>query len=137
WAKRVCTLLEQGATATLIAEASEAQLLRAGNVGGELLDWVAMLAAVGERRPKFVMPRMEQGHAFAAWSWSGAMSVYAVNYLCREVLRDHAFRAAMKTDPAAAIANYNLTAEERDALLAGDVAKLNRVGVNAFLMGYL
>ena len=26
------------------------------------------------------------------------MSVYAVNYLCREVLRDHAFRAAMKAD---------------------------------------
>ena len=48
------------------------------------------------------------------------MSVYAVNYLCREVLRDHAFRAAMKADPA-----------------AGDVAKLYRLGVNAFLMGYL
>ena len=26
------------------------------------------------------------------------MSVYAVNYLCRELLRDHAFRAAMKAD---------------------------------------
>jgi hypothetical protein len=65
------------------------------------------------------------------------MSVYAVNYLCREVLRDHAFRAAMKADPAAAIAKYDLTAEERDALLAGDVARLYRLGVNAFLMGYL
>jgi hypothetical protein len=65
------------------------------------------------------------------------MSVYAVNYLCRELLRDHAFRAAMKADPAKAIANYDLTAEEREALLAGDVAKLYRLGVNAFLMGYL
>jgi hypothetical protein len=65
------------------------------------------------------------------------MSVYAVNYLCREVLRDHAFRAAMKADPAKAIANHDLTAEEREALLAGDVAKLYRLGVNAFLMGYL
>jgi gallate dioxygenase len=70
WAKRVCRLLEEGATETLIAEASEAQLLRAGNVGGELLDWIAMLGAVGERRPKFVTPQMEQGHAYAAWSWS-------------------------------------------------------------------
>jgi Aromatic-ring-opening dioxygenase LigAB, LigA subunit len=65
------------------------------------------------------------------------MSVYAVNYLCRELLRDHAFRAAMKADPAKAIANYDLTAEEREALLAGDVATLYRLGVNAFLMGYL
>src|SRR5262245_26975800 len=70
WAKRVCALIEQGATETLLAEASEGQLLRAGNVGGELLDWIAMLGAVGERRPKFVTPQMEQGHAYAAWSWS-------------------------------------------------------------------
>src|SRR5215471_12586952 len=33
WAKRVCALLAEGATETLIAEASEAQILRAGNVG--------------------------------------------------------------------------------------------------------
>ena len=39
------------------------------------------------------------------------MSVYAVNHLCREILRDHAFRAAMKADPAAAIAKYDLTDE--------------------------
>ena len=70
WARRVCALVEQGATKTLLAEATEAQLLRAGNVGGELLDWIAMLAAVGERRPKFVTPQMEQGHAYAAWSLS-------------------------------------------------------------------
>ena len=61
------------------------------------------------------------------------MSVYAVNYLCRELLRDHAFRAAMKADPAAALAKHDLTEEERKALLAGDVARLYRLGVNAFL----
>ena len=43
----------------------------------------------------------------------------------------------MKADPAAAIAKYDLTDEERTALLAGDVATLYRLGVNAFLMGYL
>jgi hypothetical protein len=65
------------------------------------------------------------------------MSVYNVNYLLREILRDPAFRAAMKSDPAAALSKYELTAEEHDALLAGDVAKLYRLGVNSFLMGYL
>jgi len=33
------------------------------------------------------------------------MSIFAVNHLCREVLRDHAFRAAMKADPAKALAH--------------------------------
>ena len=70
WAKRVCTLLEQGAIPTLLNEATQDQMLRAGNVGGELLDWIAMLGAVGERRPKFVTPQMEQGHAYAAWHGS-------------------------------------------------------------------
>jgi hypothetical protein len=65
------------------------------------------------------------------------MSIFAVNHLCREVLRDHAFRAAMKADPAIALAPLDLTDEERRALIAGDVGALFRMGVNGFLMGYL
>ena len=65
------------------------------------------------------------------------VTILAVNRLCRELLRDHAFRAAMKSDPAAALGKLDLTADERNALLAGDVATLHRMGVNDFLMGYL
>jgi hypothetical protein len=67
------------------------------------------------------------------------MSAYAVNKLCRDVLRDHDFRARMKADPAAALAagKYDLTAEEKRALLAGDVVTLHNLGVNDFMMGYL
>ena len=65
------------------------------------------------------------------------MSIYAVNHLCREVLRDHAFRAAMKADPAKALAPLDLTDAERNALIAGDVGELYRLGANGFLMGYL
>ena len=65
------------------------------------------------------------------------MSIFAVNHLCREVLRDHAFRAAMRSDPAKALAPLDLTEEERRALLAGDVGGLFRMGANAFLMNYL
>ena len=65
------------------------------------------------------------------------MSIFAVNYLCRELLRDHAFRAAMKADPASALAPLELSGEERGALLAGDVGTLFRMGVNGFLMAYL
>ena len=65
------------------------------------------------------------------------MSIFAVNHLCREVLRDHAFRAAMKADPAKALAPLDLTDEERRLLVAGDVGALYRLGANSFLMNYL
>ena len=65
------------------------------------------------------------------------MSVYAVNHLCRELLRNHSFRAAMQADPVKAIEGKSLTPQERDAILSGDVATLYRMGVNSFLMGYL
>ena len=65
------------------------------------------------------------------------MSIFTVNYLCREVLRDHAFRAAMKTDPAKALGPLDLSDDERRMLLAGDVGALYRIGANGFLMGYL
>lgn len=65
------------------------------------------------------------------------MSVYNVNYLLRELLRDHAFRATMKDNPAEALKDCDITDEERRLLLAGDVGGLHRLGVNDFLMGYL
>jgi hypothetical protein len=65
------------------------------------------------------------------------MSIFAVNHLCREVLRDHGFRAAMKADPTKALAPLDLSDDERRALLAGDVGTLYRMGANAFLMNYL
>ena len=65
------------------------------------------------------------------------MSIFEVNHLCRELLRDHGFRAAMKADPAKALSGLDLSEEERRALLEGDVGRLYRMGVNAFLMNYL
>jgi hypothetical protein len=65
------------------------------------------------------------------------MSVYAVNKLCHDTLHDLAFREAVKRDPAAAIAARDLTADERNALLAGDVARLYEAGCHPFLLAYL
>jgi hypothetical protein len=65
------------------------------------------------------------------------MSVYALNKLCHRMLRDLDFRAAMQRDPASAIADYRLTAQERDALLAGDVARLYQMGVHPFILSFL
>ncbi len=63
------------------------------------------------------------------------MSVYAINKLCRDALHDLAFREALKSDPAAAIAPLDLTDEERKALLAGDVARLYEWGCHPYLLG--
>jgi hypothetical protein len=65
------------------------------------------------------------------------MSVYALNKLCHRMLRDLDFRAAMQRDPAVASAGYPLTHEEREALLAGDVARLWEVGVHPFILSFL
>ena len=65
------------------------------------------------------------------------MSVLAVDRLLRGLLHDRDFRAAMKADPVKALAGLDLTAAERTAILEGDVAALYKMGVNAFLMGYL
>ena len=70
WAKRVCEYLEQAKVPALIDESTEAQMLKAGNVGGELLNWIAMLGTIGERKPLFVKPQMQNGHAYAVWRWS-------------------------------------------------------------------
>jgi hypothetical protein len=52
------------------------------------------------------------------------MSVYAMNKLCRDALHDLDFREAIKRDPVAAIAPRDLTADERKALLEGDVVEV-------------
>jgi hypothetical protein len=67
WAARVQDHLEQARIDELIAEATPSRLARAGNIGGELLNWIAMLGAVGGRKPAFIAPEIDHGHAFAAW----------------------------------------------------------------------
>jgi hypothetical protein len=65
------------------------------------------------------------------------MSIYAVNKLCRQLLHDPAWREALRRDPAAAVASWPLTDEERTALLAGDVARLYELGAHPYLLSYL
>ncbi len=70
WALRVIKSLEEQKIDRLIAESTQHQLLKAGNVGGELLNWIAMLGAIGDRKPTYVAPQMRNGHAYGVWRWS-------------------------------------------------------------------
>ncbi len=70
WALRVIKHLEEQQIEKLIGEATEYQLLKAGNVGGELLNWIAMLGAIGNHKPNYIAPQMQNGHAYGVWRWN-------------------------------------------------------------------
>jgi hypothetical protein len=69
WAIRVTDLLREGHTDTLVAEATFPRLQKAGNIGGELLNWIAMLGAIGDRKPNWIHPQRNDGDGFAVWQW--------------------------------------------------------------------
>ncbi len=69
WSKRVQSHMEQGRVNDLLNEATSERMLAAGNIGGELLNWVSMLGVIGDRKPRFMQPQLAQGHAYAAWRW--------------------------------------------------------------------
>ena len=67
WADTVVGCLNRGATNELLEQATSERILAAGNVAGELLNWIALLGVVGERLPKFMEP--QHGHAYGVWRW--------------------------------------------------------------------
>jgi gallate dioxygenase len=67
WAARIQQHLERNAIDDLLDESTQAQLLRAGNVGGELLNWIAMLGSVNGHTLRWIKPQPEHGHAYAVW----------------------------------------------------------------------
>jgi aromatic ring-opening dioxygenase catalytic subunit (LigB family) len=67
WLERVLALLREGDVDQLVAAATDEQLWRAGNAGGELLDWIVMLGMFDARPPEFLDCQPQYGHAFAAW----------------------------------------------------------------------
>ena len=70
WAMQVINYLDEQKIDQLIAKSTQHQLLKAGNVGGELLNWIAMLGAIGNRKPSYVTPQIQNGHAYAVWRWN-------------------------------------------------------------------
>ena len=69
WTRRVQHLLAHAQINELLEEATAARMQRAGNIGGELLNWIAMLGVIGERRPRFIEPEIGHGRCYGAWRW--------------------------------------------------------------------
>jgi gallate dioxygenase len=71
WLDRVLELLRDAAFDDLVTEATDEQLWRAGNAGGEVLDWIAMLGTFDPRPPDYLDVQRPFGHAFASWRLDG------------------------------------------------------------------
>lgn len=65
------------------------------------------------------------------------MSAYGINKICYLSQADLDFREKLRTQPALALDGLTLSDAEREALLAGDVAALHRMGGLDFLLSNL
>jgi protocatechuate 4,5-dioxygenase beta chain len=69
WTQRVVEQLSHARVAELLDEATTERMARAGNIGGELLNWIAMLGVIGECKPRFIHTQDGHGDAYAVWRW--------------------------------------------------------------------
>ncbi len=65
WCGVVNGAMQTGALASVAPQASTERMLQAGNVGGELLNWIALFGMLGDRPPDHLEP--DGGHSFAVW----------------------------------------------------------------------
>jgi protocatechuate 4,5-dioxygenase beta chain len=67
WVTEVTHHLHEGKSAALTEGATEQRMAHAGNVAGELLNWIVLQGFVGETRPASLVREPDQGHAFGVW----------------------------------------------------------------------
>jgi protocatechuate 4,5-dioxygenase beta chain len=71
WARWVLAQVRTGQTEALIEAASESRMLAAGNVAGELLNWISVLGVIDAATPDILIDQPALGNAFAAWTVRG------------------------------------------------------------------
>jgi len=69
WVTQVVSRLRKGEVDELLNEATQERILQAGNVTGEMLNWIALLGFVGGRTPRLLEPQLSGGNAYGAWRW--------------------------------------------------------------------
>jgi hypothetical protein len=67
WVHRVGEHLQRNAISDLINEATPARFSRAGNVSGEVLNWIAMLGTIDRQKLAWLKPELEFGNSYAVW----------------------------------------------------------------------
>jgi protocatechuate 4,5-dioxygenase beta chain len=69
WVEFALDCMRNAKTDDLLNAATRDRLRAAGNVAGEILNWIALLGVVGNRRPCLVEPQINAGNGYAAWRW--------------------------------------------------------------------
>jgi len=70
WVQHVSGRITRGEMDELLNEATEERMLEVGNVTGEMLNLIALLGAVGGRRPRFLEPLYAfGGNVYGSWRW--------------------------------------------------------------------
>ncbi len=67
WAAWVLEEIRGGRYDEIISQASEPRMLQAGNVAGELLNWIIALGTIEPSVPAIMIDQPQLGNAFAAW----------------------------------------------------------------------
>src|SRR5215216_3001667 len=70
WSKHIHRRLQNAQIDELVAEATPERMRQAGNIGGELLNWMVLLGAIGTHKPRYIADHDDKdGHAYAVWRW--------------------------------------------------------------------
>lgn len=67
WMSEVLGHLSAGEVDDLLNAATADRIAASGNVSGELLNWIALLGIVGDRKPQFLESQVHDGFAYGAW----------------------------------------------------------------------
>ena len=67
WAARVHDYIQAGRVDALVQESTTIRMDSAGNVAGELLNWIAMLGTLNQPRPDWIEAQPKFGHSYATW----------------------------------------------------------------------
>jgi protocatechuate 4,5-dioxygenase beta chain len=71
WSKHIHRRLAHAQFDELVEDSTPERMWQAGNIGGELLNWIVLLGVVGQDKPRYLADHDEKdGHAYAAWWWN-------------------------------------------------------------------
>ncbi|MGH6769586.1 MAG: extradiol ring-cleavage dioxygenase [Xanthobacteraceae bacterium] len=71
WSRHLHKRIKNAEVDELVAEATTERMLKAGNIGGELLNWIVLLGVTGKDKPTHIADHQaKDGHAYAAWRWN-------------------------------------------------------------------
>jgi protocatechuate 4,5-dioxygenase beta chain len=70
WSKHIHRRMAEARIDELVEETTPERMWQAGNIGGELLNWIVTLGIVGPDKPRYLADHDDKdGHAYAVWRW--------------------------------------------------------------------